>query len=113
MITVQTMLPQGQKANAFINPTGTNPLTGEAVPAQIDGPGVWTEDGSGVISLEVSEDGKNCSFVPTGVEGAYSVTVTIDADLGEGVVPISETFIGLVANPQADSVGAGVEVVNV
>lgn len=113
MITVDTMLPQGQKADAFINPTATNPVTGDTIPASIDGAATWTESGTGVITLEISPDGKNCSFVPTGVEGVYEVTVTADADLGAGVVEISETFVGLVAAPQADNIGAGVQVVNV
>ena len=113
MITVDQMLTSGQRANAYVNPTTTNPNTGEAIPANVDGLPEWTPSDNGVITVEVSADGKQCYFVPTGIEGAYEVTVTADADLGEGVVTISETFVGIVANPQADNIGAGVQVENV
>lgn len=116
MIAIPNILPQGQLVVLSINPTGTNPVTGETVPAKVDGNASWElTSGSDLVFLEVDESVEG-AFVcrvrslGTGNEGGYSVKVTVDADRGDGVLALSEEFVGLMVGVQADNIGAGVVV---
>lgn len=114
MISVPNMLPQNQFATAAINPTGTHPVTGEAVPATVDGLPQWeVTQGPEVVSITPSEDGKTCDIVPTGVEGVYLVSCKVDADRGEGVRTLTAEFGGSVVGVEADNVGGTVEIKNI
>jgi len=116
MIAIPNILPQGQLVVLSINPTGTNPVTGETVPAKVDGSASWElTSGSDLVVLEVDQsipDAFVCRVrsLGTGNEGAYSVKVTVDADRGEGVIALSEDFAGLIVGVQATNIGAGVVV---
>ncbi len=52
-------------------------------PATVDGKPVWASSNEEVLKLEVSEDGFSAVAV-SGALGSAQVTVTADADLGEG-----------------------------
>lgn len=53
-------------------------------PAVVDGVPAWATDRPDLVALAPSADGMFCSLVPLAV-GSAQVTVTADADLGEGV----------------------------
>lgn len=98
--------PVGQKAILTINPTDDKGL-----PAVVDGLPVWTVV-SGDVNIVVSEDAKTCEVYPNGTEGTVQVDVSVDADRGEGVRTISDSFVGTIAAGEAVSIGAGVNVVD-
>lgn len=59
-------------------------------PARVDGVPVWTNSDSSVAEMTVSPDGLTASFRGLAA-GTTSITVTADADLGEGVTPLIGT----------------------
>lgn len=79
------------------------PLTAAGNPAQVDGTPTW-EVVSGDATLEVSEDGMSCYLISGGV-GNSQITVTADADLGEGVRNITDTIDLAVVSAEASSLG--------
>lgn len=79
------------------------PLTAAGNPAQVDGTPAW-EVVSGDATLEVSEDGMSCYLI-SGSVGNSQITVTADADLGEGVRNITDTIDLAVVSAEASSLG--------
>lgn len=61
-------------------------------PAPVDGVPSWGVDNTDVLAIEVSEDGLTCVASAVGPLGTGLVSMTADADLGEGVTPIAGTF---------------------
>lgn len=59
--------------------------------ARVDGIPEWMTDNSEVLSLRPSEDGLSCTVRAVGPLGRASVTLSADADLGEGSTPIVGT----------------------
>lgn len=66
-----------------------NPVTANGNPATVDGAPVWSVEGD--ATLEVAADGLS-AYLISGAAGASTVTVTADADLGEGVVTLSDVI---------------------
>jgi hypothetical protein len=60
-------------------------------PAAVDGAPVWTSSDETVVVAVASADGLTGTINSVAV-GTARVTVTADADLGSGVVPLSFTF---------------------
>lgn len=58
-------------------------------PAPVDGAPVWLNSNDSVLSMVVAPDGLSAVISATGVPGAGQISVNADADLGEGVVPIT------------------------
>ncbi len=56
--------------------------------AQVDGKPAWALTDESLASLAVSEDGLSADLEPKGPIGSFSVQVSCDADLGEGVKEI-------------------------
>ncbi|WP_321377058.1 hypothetical protein [Trichococcus shcherbakoviae] len=65
------------------------PVDAKGNPASVDGPPSWTVLGNLIVTLEPSDDGLSCNVYATGTLGSTQVQVTADADLGDGVVPIT------------------------
>jgi hypothetical protein len=61
-------------------------------PAPIDGRPAWLNNNDTVLSMVVSEDGMTAVISATGIPGSGQISVNADADLGEGVVPITGTL---------------------
>jgi hypothetical protein len=57
-------------------------------PAQVDDVPVWGVSNESVLTLTVAEDGMSASVAAVGPVGASQVSVTCDADLGDGLKPI-------------------------
>lgn len=57
-------------------------------PASVDGVPAWTNSNPEVATIEPSEDGMS-AVVKAGVPGDTTISVTADADLGDGVTEIA------------------------
>jgi hypothetical protein len=78
------------------------PMTAGGQPATVDGAAQWSVEGS--CTVEPIDD--TSAWILAGATmGDSTVTVALDADLGAGVVPIADTCLVHVNNPQAASVG--------
>jgi hypothetical protein len=85
----ETKIPMtnSQKATARIKPVGTG-----GRPAVLDGVPVWASADETLAAVVASDDGLSAEITPTGPIGTVRVTVTGDADLGQGVTPIFGTL---------------------
>lgn len=79
---VSSKIPVGFQATLSIQP-----VDAQGNPALVDGVPSW--DQSGHFDLMPAEDGMSAIVRPHGALGSGQVTVTVDADLGEGVRTIS------------------------
>jgi hypothetical protein len=82
------------------------PMTAGGQPATVDGAAQWSVEGT--CTVEPLDDVS--AWIIAGAMGDSTVTVGVDADLGEGVVPIGDTCLVHVNNPQAASVGLSADV---
>jgi hypothetical protein len=81
-----------------------NPTTAAGNPASVDGAPVWSVE-SGDATFEVAADGLSCVIISGAADVLNTVTVTADADMGSGVVSISETIVYTVTAAQATGLG--------
>lgn len=81
-----------------------HPTTPGGRPAEVDGEPEW-EVQAGNVTLEPSEDGMSCDIISADDPGNSEVIVRADADLGEGVVEISDVIHVQVDSAQATSLG--------
>lgn len=61
-------------------------------PAAVDGVPAWMVDNSEILALEPSADGFSCLIRAVGPLGDGLVTLTADADVGEGTTPVVGTL---------------------
>lgn len=80
-------------------------LTKAGNAAKVDGAPVWSSSNDTVISLVVAEDGLSADAVTVGPLGSAQVSVSADADLGEGVRSIVGTLDLEVVAAEAATVG--------
>lgn len=67
-----------------------SPTTAAGNPATLDGAPVWTVT-EGDATVEVSADGMSAFLVSGAPDTNSKITITADADLGEGVVSLEDT----------------------
>jgi len=91
-----------QKRTATINPQ-----TSKGKPVAIDGLPKWSVV-SGDVTLITSGDGKSCEIISPDEPGQSQVLVEADADLGEGVVTISEVIEVTIDGALASNLGVSV-----
>lgn len=65
------------------------PKSAAGNPAVVDGAPVWSCSDETVLTLTVAEDGFSAVVETTGKLGVAQVSVTADADMGEGVKAVS------------------------
>lgn len=65
------------------------PVTAAGNPAKLDGVPAWSVSDANVLSLEVAADGLSAWATAVGNVGTSQVSVSADADLGEGVREIT------------------------
>lgn len=70
-------------------------------PATVDGVPVWATSDESVLSVVASEDGLSAVVTTVGPLGSAQVSVTADADLGEGVKPLVGTLDVTVVGSEA------------
>lgn len=80
------------------------PVTDTGKPAKLDGVPNWIMM-SGDAGLVVADDGMSADLVSSDTPGDSEFLVTADADLGEGVVEISDTIHLSVAAATAKNIG--------
>ena len=81
-----------------------NPVTDKGTPAKLDGAPTWIGDGGG-SSIIVASDGLSADLVSSDVASVTVFTVSADADLGAGVVTISDTITLNVISAMATNLG--------
>lgn len=85
-------------------PVTLNIKTDTGKPAKVDGAPAWVVI-SGNAALVVSEDGLSAEVISADDPGDTTVMVKADADLGEGVEEISDTFTVHVVGATAKNLG--------
>jgi hypothetical protein len=80
------------------------PVTSAGHPAKVDGVPVWNSSNPNVVGLQVADDGLSATAT-SGDLGASTVSVSADADLGEGVRTIAATLDITVAAAEATTLG--------
>jgi len=83
-----------------------SPQTPNGNPAPVDGEPVWSVT-AGDVTLDVQPGGLS-AYVVSGAAGTSEVTVTADADMGEGVKTLSD--IAAVNVVPAEAAGLGLSV---
>jgi hypothetical protein len=78
------------------------PETPGGAPAPIDGEAHWTVEGACTVT---PIDATSCWCIAGTTPGDSVVTVSADADMGQGFVPLADTAVIHVANPMAASLG--------
>lgn len=78
------LLPDDQSVSASVT---FQDAKGNA--ARVDGVPVWAADPAGIVELVVADDGMSAVVKPVGPLGSVQVSVTADADLGAGNVPLA------------------------
>lgn len=81
------------------------PLTAAGNPATLDGAPVWAVVEGGDATLEVAADGLSAFLVSGAADVTSQVTVTADADLGEGIVTLTDTIDLVVVAAPANALG--------
>lgn len=70
-------------------------------PTTVQGDWAWVSANEDIVTVTSENAGTTFTMTTTGVEGAFTVTGTADADLGDGVVPIIAVVSGVVTAGQA------------
>lgn len=78
-----------------------SPVDAKGNPAKIQGDVVWSVSDETVLRLTPTDNPNVVTVVAVGPVGAASVTVSGDADLGEGVTTISSTLAFEIVGGQA------------
>jgi hypothetical protein len=83
-------------------------------PATIDGAAVWASSDETVATVVPSADSLSCDVLPVGKVGSVQISATADADMGDGIKPVSGTIdIEVVAGETVSmGVAAGAPVPN-
>lgn len=82
-----------------------NPLTAGGNPAPVDGAPQWATADATIATVEPAADGLTCTVRSGDVAGTTTVTVTADADLGDGTQTLSEVVNVIVVQAQASTLG--------
>lgn len=78
------LLPDSKEVDVAIKP-----LDKKNHPAQVDGVPVWASSDPAIASVTPAADGLSAVVKATDNLGSVQISVTADADLGEGVAPIT------------------------
>lgn len=79
------LLSNAQKVTAIVEP-----LDQYGSPARIDGVPSWNNSDPSIVSLVPAADGLTAVVTALGPLGLTQISATADADLGQGVRPISQ-----------------------
>lgn len=80
------------------------PQSAKGKPVKIDGAPVWSVT-AGSCTVDTAPDGMSATIVSSDDAGDSEVTVSADADLGAGVITISDAIRVTVLGAQAQSLG--------
>lgn len=96
---VEISITNEQKVKATLTPT-----TDTGKPAKLDGAPSWAVI-SGNSQVVVAEDGLSADLVSADDPGDTTILIKADADLGEGVIEISDTITLTVVGATAKNLG--------
>lgn len=93
-ITPDAFAIQGENMNVVLPDTHQFPVSISVVdakgnPAEVQGTPAWASSDDGIAVVVPASDGKSAVVAATGPLGTCQITVTADADLGDGVTNIS------------------------
>lgn len=101
-IIMEIRLTDEQKVTVTLTPT-----TSKGKPVKVDGVPVWTVQ-SGNSTVVPAADGFSAVVTSEDQPGVTVINVSADADLGEGVQPITDVLNVTVVDPQASNLGVTV-----
>ena len=81
-----------------------HPVTATGRPATVDGAPTWTVQ-SGDSTVTAAGDGLSADLISSDTPGDTEILVQADADLGEGVIPISDIIRLTVSHANAANLG--------
>lgn len=81
------------------------PVTAAGKAAKLDGVPVWASSDTSIISLDVAADGLSATLSTTDEIGTSTVSVSADADLGEGTNTIQASIDIVAVHAQASNLG--------
>ena len=81
-----------------------NPVTETGKPAQVDGAPTWTVQ-SGDATVTPAADGLSADLISSDTPGDTQILVEADADLGSGVITISDIITLHVSHANAANLG--------
>lgn len=81
-----------------------HPVTATGRPAPVDGAPTWTVQ-SGNSTVNPAADGLSADLISSDTPGDTEILVEADADLGQGIVPISDIIRLSVAGAMAANLG--------
>jgi hypothetical protein len=81
-----------------------HPVTATGRPATVDGAPTWTAQ-SGDSTVTPAADGLSADLISSDTPGDTEILVEADADLGQGVIPISDIIRLTVAHANAANLG--------
>lgn len=82
-----------------------NPVTPAGNPANLDGTPTWAVT-EGDATLDVAEDGLSAFLISGEANTNSKIEITADADLGEGMVTITDMIDLVVVQASASALGA-------
>jgi hypothetical protein len=85
-----------------------DPLDEMKNPAPIDGIPTWESSDPSILTVEATDDGRGVMAVTGGPLGTATVTVTADADMGDGIEPLTGTVDFEVVGSEARSLNVSV-----
>lgn len=80
------------------------PVTAAGKPAKLDGKPTWTVS-VGDSTIQPADDGMSCELISSDTPGDTTIVVSADADLGAGVVTVSDAVNLTVVGAMATSLG--------
>jgi hypothetical protein len=80
------------------------PTTDTGKPAKLDGAPTWLVQ-SGTAAVQAAEDGLSAELVSGDEPGDTEIQVSADADLGAGVVTVTDTILLTVVQAEAKNLG--------
>lgn len=98
---IDVTISNSEKIQATLTPTTKPPAS---KPAKLDGIPTWTVS-IGDSTLDVAADGLSAFLVSSDSPGETVVLIEADADLGSGVITISDTIKLSVTGENAENLG--------
>lgn len=80
------------------------PVSETGQPAKVDGAPTW-EVASGECTVKAADDGLSAIITAADAAGDSEISVSADADLGSGVITITDAIRVTVRGPQAKALG--------
>ena len=96
---ISTTITNEQKVNATLAPK-----TATGKPAKLDGVPTWTVD-SGDATVNVAADGLSADLISGDAAAESKITISADADLGEGIETVTQEVSLIVTLANASDLG--------